>query len=401
MKQRKLTLILILIAIFALVLVGIVAIIYIYTLENPEVLESIPKISAPSSIPPQPDRYPEAYIFPGEPVQLVWFYKPPQNGDLETVAAQFDTFILTKKDEEERDKLKELGVTAPILEYLRFDAIMDPGDCESTPWGNQVAYEAGDFCRISQEHPGWFLLDRNGNRIEDSERFFYMDPGNPEWRAFWLQRARRAQEELGWEGVFLDNVEASLQKHENVGLEKYPSHAGFQEATVGFLDYIYSEYFQPQGRPLYANIISLDNTEVWFRYLNYLDGAMVEAWVVDWHDHYRWPDRWEEHLQLAEQTQEMGKEIILIAQGDRDDTDRQRFAFASYLLITEGRASFRYSLANHHQVIRSYPNYAFDLGLPLGARYQDGDFWVRDFQRGQVQVNPKTHQASIVVGSEK
>lgn len=224
-----------------------------------------------------------------------------------------------------------------------------------------------------------------------------MDPGNAEWRAFWLQRAQRAQEELGWDGVFLDNVDASLEKHEDHGLKDYPTNASFQEAIAAFLETIYNSYFLPNRRPLYANIITLDDVEVWFRYLNFLDGAMVEAWAVDWRDGYRWPDRWEEHMQMAEQTQEMGKEAILISQGYRDDTDRQRFAFASYLLVTEGRASFRYSRANHHQEIRFYPNYGFDLGLPLGLRYQDGDLWVRDFERGQVRANPETHQSTIHV----
>ncbi len=340
----------------------------------------------------------ENYPFSGPVTQIVWFYKPPENGDLETVAQNFDVFILTHKDEAERDQLRDLGVTAPMLQYLRFDAIMDPGDCNATPWGNQVAYQPGDFCAISTQHPDWFLLDSGGNRIIDGENFVYMDPGNLEWQAYFLQRTAAMQESFGWDGVFLDNVEASLEKHSRAGgTQTYASDAKFQSAVLNFLKYLYNGYFQVNNRPLYANIISLKDPDTWFEYLNALDGAMVEAWAVDWKDGYRWPDRWEEHLQIAEQTQAMGKHAILIAQGEQNNPIRQQFAYASYLLITEGNASFRYSLANNHGKIWLYPNYQYDLGNPLGPRYPEGKTWRRDFENGAVIVDPQQNTSQIIL----
>ncbi|HEX8680772.1 MAG TPA: putative glycoside hydrolase, partial [Ardenticatenaceae bacterium] len=156
----------------------------------------------------------------GSPVRLAWFYKPPTDGNLQTVQQNFHTFILTKNDEAARDALRAGGVTAPITQYLMAMAIHDPGSCTAQPWRNQVADRPGDFCTISAEHADWFLLDANGNRVVDpygGERFYMMDPANPGWQAFWMERVRHSQEQLGWTGVFLDNVEASLAKRQKLG----------------------------------------------------------------------------------------------------------------------------------------------------------------------------------------
>lgn len=42
-------------------------------------------------------------------IRLAWFYKPPENGQLDLVAQNYDFFILTYKDEKERDRLKATG----------------------------------------------------------------------------------------------------------------------------------------------------------------------------------------------------------------------------------------------------------------------------------------------------
>jgi len=330
-------------------------------------------------------------------VNLAYFYKPPANGDATTLAKNFNTFILTRADETFRDQLIANGVNSPILQYVTLGDIMDPGSCTAQPYNNMVAYKIGDFCNISTNHPDWFLLDANGNRIKVDGNYYLMDPGNQEWREFWLSRTRESQEELGWYGVFLDNVEASLSKVIRLGgvPAKYPDNASYQAAVQGFLQYIYTSYFQPQGRPLLANIISLPDAATWFDYLQCLDGAMDEAWAVDWHTGYRSVSEWNAELALAEQTQNNGKYAILISQGDQSNTNRQSFAFASYLLISNGRAAFRYTNYDNYERTWLYPNYAIDLGSPLGSRYAQGNLWKRDFTNGSVTVDPVNHTAQI------
>jgi hypothetical protein len=336
-------------------------------------------------------------------VRKAWFYKPPKDGDLSLIANEFDFFIMSKGDEPERDQLLALGAKRPILQYVRFEAIMDPGSCTRKPWQNNVAFLPGDFCNISVQHPDWFLLDQNGQRIEDpygGENFVMMDPGNPGWRAFFLERVRQTQEaDQNWGGLFLDNVEVTRARREKDQKlpAAYPDEASYQAAVQGFLQYLYVNYFHTSEHLLFANLMARRDEADWTKYLTYLSGAMHEGWAIDWPNGYRSAKTWEKQMTLAEQTQALGKFIILVSQGKRDDQDLQKFAFASYLLIDQGRAAFRYANSQFYAEAWLYEDYKLDMGKALGPRYQVGDAWRRDFTNGYVLVNPQTHETQINV----
>jgi hypothetical protein len=342
---------------------------------------------------------PTSTPFSGELVRLAWFYKPPENGQLDLIVESFDFFILTHKDESERSQLKAKGVTSPFSQYLLFLVINDPQDCDERPNGNQVAYKPGDFCQISELHPDWFLLDQNGNRIVSRNNNYYMDPGNEGFRAFWLERARELQESYGWDNIFIDNVEASRTKMVGNGgsLVKYPDDESYQRAVEGFLAYIRQNYFQPKGKPMYGNIVSVKEDFFCDHYLQYLDGAIVESFATYWSDGYRSKNEWEQQMQQVERALSQGKILILVAQGQREDAKLQNFAFASYLLIANGNAVFRYTYSGAYREPWLYENYDLEIGMPVGNRYKDKDGWRRDFTNGHVIVNPKNHHAEIII----
>lgn len=334
--------------------------------------------------------------------QLAWFYKPPSNVDLSLIANKFGFFILTYGDESDWAPVRETQLKGPILEYLRFEAIQDPGSCTEQPWRNQVAYLPGDFCTISTEHPDWFMRDINGALIvgySGDEKFVMMDPGNPGWQKFWLERAMQVQAQPGWDGVFMDNVEITLAFREIEGAlpAAYPDDASYQAAALSFLKFVYENYFKPENKLLFANLAARRNDSAWNTFMQYLDGAMYEGWSVDKENRYRSAATWERQLKIAEDTQSQGKSIVLISQGLQDDYELQRFAYASYLLINNGRAAFRYGNSSRYQEAWLYPNYEIDLGQPLGKRYQVGSAWWRDFENGQVEVDPVQHTAYIFV----
>lgn len=320
---------------------------------------------------------------------------------MDLVAQQADFFILTHKDENERTELRTRGITTPFSQYLLFTEIHDPGNCEDGPTGNQVAHKEGDFCQISESHPDWFLLEADGDRVGDEDSYF-MDPGNEGFRAFWLERARALQETHGWENIFLDNVEASRTKFvddEDEPLANYPDDASYQQAVAGFLRYIRENYFQPQGKPMYANIVSVDDTEVWDEYLQYLDGVMIESFATDWDEGYLAHDDWEQQMDQAERALSLGKTLILVAQGQQDDAELQNFAFASYLLLANGNAYFRYANSEAYRDWWMYENYNQNPGLPVGPRYEYQGGWRRDFAKGYVIVKPQNREAEIVFTS--
>lgn len=352
-----------------------------------------------------------------EGIKLAWFYKPPGNGDLRSLYSHFDTFILTKNDEPQRDALKDMGLASGVLQYLRLDAIQDPGSCTAIPFQNQVANQPGDFCQISAEHDDWFMLDPDGNRIV-YDGYYMMDPSNQGWREFWLERAELTQNDPGWDGIFLDNYlerahqSQQLLRWDGVFLDNVDAstsifatgHSGetggmthelYQQGVEGFLEYISRSYFEPRNLPVYANLVGVEEDETWFRYLQFVDGVMAETWAVDWQNRYHSTEDWNRDLNRIERTMQMGKNVILVAQGDRDDLERQSFAFASYLLIADSLASFRYANYDAYDEIWLYDNYSIELGAPLGPRYYDNGEWQRDFEHGHVSVDPFFHVGSI------
>jgi hypothetical protein len=336
---------------------------------------------------------------------LAWFYKPPADGNVTLIAQNYSTFITTKGNETFRDQLISLGAQPPMLEYLRFEAIMNPGSCTATPWKNNVAFKVGDFCDISANHPDWFLLDTNGNRImhlTNTTEFYYMDPGNAGWRAFFLSRVKEIfAADPVWDGVFLDNVEETNIFHVKDGenLAKYPDNASFQAAVQGFLQYLRANFFQPNGKLLTVNLIARTDDAYFTDYLTYLDGVMHEGWAIDDPDRWRSAAEWEKHMALAEKTQAMGKLIILVGHGQQADTELQNFAYASYLLVANGKSTFRYGSDKAYNQAWLYDNYQLNLGAPLGKRYLSGTAWKRDFANGTVSVDPNSHVATIKLGS--
>jgi hypothetical protein len=231
-----------------------------------------------------------------------------------------------------------------------------------------------------------------------------MDPGNQGYRSFWLWRAESMQAQFGWEGLFIDNVEASRAKYavRRIALAKYPNDQSFQAAVEGFLAYIEQSYSGPQHKPILANIISVRDNATWLRYARHLDGAMMESFVTHFSDTPvsdgpLLSSKWAQQISLAENALAQGKRLILVSQGQRSDFELQRYAFASYLLVANGNAAFRYANADSYCQVWTYPDYGFQLGSPLGARYLTGGRWRRDFLKGYVLVNPSTGRAAIVV----
>ena len=339
--------------------------------------------------------------------QLAWFYKPPSDENLENIAANFSFGILSNGNETERDQLAKLGMRGPFLQYLRFDVIQDPGSCTRQPWKNQVANQPGDYCRLSQEHPDWFLRDKKGELLVNpygGEDFIMMDPGNKFWRAFFVERALQAQQNGKWDGLFLDNVEISFMFREdrNQFPAAYPTEDSYTTAIQDFLEYIHTK-LAAKGKLLFANLISRRDDAEFTNNLDHLDGAMHEGWAIDWPTGYRSAAEWETQMRLAEDTQALGKTILLVSQGKINQEKLQMFAYASYLLVMQGRAYFRYANSNSYREAWLYPNYQEKLGQPLGPRYQagdpPGDTWRRDFTNGRVEVNPVDHSATIELTS--
>ncbi len=356
----------------------------------------------PQSLPetmPEPIPEPTAEAIPQpqyNPLSLAWFYHAPADGvDPGFLAQYFDIFISTRDLSSGRDLLKSIGSQASFYQYIVINEILQPATCDTEPFDSQAAYLRGDFCRIDSQNPDWFLLTRAGERVRDKPPYdtaWIMDPGNSEWQQFWIERVLN-RDFSGWDGVFLDNLEAN-PRYQADNLMKYPLPADYQQANLGFLKMI-SEEFHARGLRVFANILHVTTIDEWQLYLPYLDGVMIENFAVDWESGQSLTEEeWELHMQSAFIAQAQGKEVILVARGESDDIPRQQFALASYYLINNGKAYFRYTSDEYDEMLW-YMNYLIEPGAPLGDMYFDNGLWKRDFKNGQVVADPKNQSASI------
>ncbi len=338
---------------------------------------------------------------------IVWMYKPPSDGTTAaTLASKYGAYILSPRDEPYRDDLVARGERQPYM-YFRFDVIIDAGTAQ--PRRSQAAYNIGDFASISATHPDWFLRDAAGNRIYDSGpdgREYLMDPGNAGWRNYFLDRLRSMYVNNGWRGgVMLDNVETGLRKRDRLGEVpfNYADDIAYTGAIEGMLRHIDTSWAAAAGVPLTANMIEGGYTQadldVRARYGRWLDGMVLENFAVTWKTGtWLGASSWNHELKRFEDSVARGDEVIVYAQGDKTDTARQRFAFASYLLVKANDSAFRYSRTGASYGSHWwYSNYDLRIGMPLGPRYQSGSTWRRDYTNGTVVVDPTAHTASITV----
>lgn len=344
----------------------------------------------------------------GDVQNFIWFGKNPSVAHQLEVGTHFDATIMHHLDEYIVEDWRDAGMSGPFLMYIRSEAIDDrmnlvnvpnPLLCGYQPFRNNAAYVSGDICDIRDNHPDWFLRDINGNVIRTGDGFILMDMSNPGWRAFFVERLGGLLDANQiWDGVHLDNVSASLKNVGNVTLRDYPNVDAYTAAIENWIAFLYTTFFQPRGEIVSANITHLSNHAVWYRYMRWLDIGQNEGSFVGWNDDYISVSQWNAQLVLAETTLAQGKAVIFTSQGEGVGT-RHQFAYASFLLIANGQAWFRYADASHYALYIEYPIYELQLGSPLGPRrlLPDGVTWERIFQRGTVRVNPVTHIGTITV----
>jgi hypothetical protein len=354
----------------------------------------------------------KACITHTDPINVSWFYKPPENVKIGQVTKSSDLYILTRNDEKYVAKIHKKG-EGPVMQYLLYDAVHDPCQqarnpvgtpcsCYRDPLNNNVGWNPEDICWIRDNHPEWFLRDADGNLIY-AERWgvVMMDPGQLGWRDFWISRVREGEKD-GWDGVFIDNLNTRFTAHasnDDIVLENYTLET-YRDAVTGFLQYVYQSYFQPNNKKFMANLsVHWGDTSVFDRYSQYLDGAMDEFWAYPrsgWYSVKSWEDR----LKRMGAAVQRGETAILVSQGKKKDQARVQFGLASYLLIAEDNASFRYTRDNRYEMLWNYDNYSLKLGEPLGTYQRSGNTWTRNFANGKVTVNPENQTSSIVLYDE-
>lgn len=356
-----------------------------------------------------PPRYNAAMPDSAGQIKQSFFYAVPDDpAAASAIAARSQLAIVSNGGD--RDDLRAAGFGGKILRYFLGKEVEGPGpyanaaapcDPGHQPLGNQVANQSGEFCALIHPHEDWFLHNGKGERLYlewfKGRPTYLMNPRSEGWRAFVLERIRAGA--AGYDGVFLDNIELDWFKllrqtaNSDGAVQEFGSNAEFRQAMVEYL-----QLFTPlreSGSQVWANLINDPLTgESWNPYLAHLDGVMQENYATGTRGLS--VGDWQKNQRQVETALSQNKGVVLVGHGPAEDTTRQQFAVASYLLVTTGAdAYFRYSPDAHYVDLLQYPIYDVALGAPLGPSYKRGGTWRRDFACGYVTVDPQARTSEI------
>ena len=341
------------------------------------------------------------------PARLAWFYRPPSDGTrVGRIASRHTAVILTGRfDIPYRRRLRRAGWRGDAWLYVAhpFTAAPLGGPCGtfSRPWDlwdNQVAWNhragvrgSNDFCRIVHRNERWLLHSHDGKRItrrQGDQIQYYMNPGNRQWREFFARRVRWALRRWRYDAVFLDDVWNDPAAHGD--FREYRTAAGYERAVLGFLRHLRRRL---PGVRIIANVA---RPAV---YSPVLDGWFYEAFAGHWRNERQRAAEIVGLWGLAERDAAAGKDIVLVAQGQRDDQARIAFAYAAYLMVAHPHVSFRYSNVYSYRDFWDPPLFRLALGAPTGGRRPVGaGVWRRDFESGTAVVNLSDAAADIDLG---
>lgn len=278
-----------------------------------------------------------------------------------------------------------------------------------------------DYYDCDVNHPNWFLLDSNGNRIIDPDylqnRPFYMDIGHPQAQNRVVERLRSLTRDRYFvpQWIFFDNWSDWPRGVQTT--RQYRDWAALLPAWTSLLNRVAPVIRQELGAKLMVNVgsriaIFLDGN-VGEQWIPQVDGIVQEgAWVIYNSRERRYVYRaynaartpvhftdssWISTLRAVNAYPQ--KTWALIAQCDVNDREMFRFIVASYLVTAHSNCLLalddRVSGGSH--TFRAF-HLRHELFIPLGEatgtyRVEQGNFntgalFARDFQYGIVLVNP-------------
>jgi hypothetical protein len=296
------------------------------------------------------------------------------------------------------NRLRELKAANPavrVLVYknLSFSAQLPGSHVGPSPSG--VWY--------SEAPDRWFLRNTSGRRFTSWSYswLWAMDVGDPDYQARWASNVVSELVSEGWDGVFLDDANATMKYHYTPGsVAKYPSDAAYSAATRSALAAI-----APKIRA--AGKLAVPNFASWVEYpatyndwLRFVDGALDEMflkWGKRAGEGYRPEAQWSTQIAAAKHATAQGKAYMAFTQSAATDSAAARYGYASLLLATQGNASF--ALTPDYGTETWFPEYDYDLGRPLAGEERDPNgVHRRAFERGLVLVNPTGATRTVDLG---
>jgi hypothetical protein len=310
-------------------------------------------------------------------------------------------YVVLQSDQAGRiPALKAKNPRLKALVYVNASATYAYAQANGADWASLPS--GVGYVDAAENHPGWFLRDTQGNRIEyaDYADMWMMDFGSRDYQEAWLANVVREVKENGWDGVLIDDVNANQRLHLGARtLERYPTAADQQRAMKSFLATV-GPGLTSKGILTLPNIMVEwpDGPTIWSDWIRYTSGAVQEYWTK-WGSaaslHFAGAD-WDYRQSFLALTQRAGKIYLAITYAPRNDVRSMTYARASFLLDWNGGGS---ALLFHPGAVDPWHDaWTIDLGAPARAKVAAGAAWKRQFADGMVVVNPSTSSQTVSLG---
>ncbi len=313
--------------------------------------------------------------------------------------------ILNTWDAKLIPKLRRQRPGVKILAYKNLSLTVASA-CRGGVDDTRVPAGAG-YCNADRHHPAWFLRTAAGKRINSFwfPRAWMMDVGNPAYQKRWLANVLGAVRTLGFDGVFVDDVDADPGWHlQGRVIAKYPSSRLWQQATRSMLARV-GPAFTSRGYLFIPNLstpwsASYDALAVWKNWLRFSSGASQE-YFTKWGDaSSAWfvGSDWTFRQEFQRATEAAGKIFIGITYAPGRDVRSLHYAQANFLLNTTGGPSALLFKSRREMGDPDTRSWTSPIGRPLGRRQKVGAAWRRAFSGGAVAVNPSPKTTTVRLG---
>lgn len=263
----------------------------------------------------------------------------------------------------------------------------------------------------------WYAHDAQGQRVRSTKwGNFLMDLSRSKWASEVAALCQQTLADTGYDGCYLDMLgTAPLNPGYTTSLPIDPrtgkvwTDKAYMTATAKIAETVRSvsgRYTAGNGLGPGARYFATDGSSS-APLLDSLDAGHSEVWLrnaTDSADKFKNEVSWKRDVDMLVDAGAAGETVLamtkLWSEATSEQVDRwHRYAVASFLLGTDGRARFTFtddrSMAS---AASSHPYDQVDVGTPEGAFAKVDGVYRRSFTKGLALVNPTTSTVTVALG---
>jgi len=254
---------------------------------------------------------------------------------------------------------------------------------------------------LLHEHPDWILRDQRGSLLyipwncgQGTCPQYAGDIANPQFRAWWIARARTVLAH-GYFGLWIDDVNTEFRVSDGTGKQIPPidSSSGRVMSWDAWRNYVAE--FVEQIRAAFPQI-EITHNSIWFagppgvrdadpaiqRQIRAADYINIERGIANDRNLTGGTDIWSIHALFAfvDRVHAAGRAVTL-EEYELTDRSMQQYALAGYFLISSGNDRLGDTSTNPDNW---WGGYDVDLGTPAGPRTDKDGIYQRTFSCGMV-----------------